>query len=140
MALFEEITLTDSIEIRTSPEKVFDFLVHLVDDKSYRIWHPEDHIAFRWLKGKPWEEGSEVYAEEYIHGKVHKLKFIVTKVVPGKEIEYVPSSRLLRRFFPKNQKKCHAFLALQGLIGLVGLSEPLRKTNSITGYQGSRNT
>ena len=102
MALFEEITLTDSVEIRTTPEKVFDFLIHLVDDKSYRIWHPEDHIAFRWLKGKPWEEGSEVYAEEYVHGKVHKLKFIVTKVVPGKEIEYVPSSRLLRRFFPKN--------------------------------------
>jgi len=54
MALFEEITLTDSIEIRTTPEKVFDFLIHLVDDKSYRIWHPEDHIAFRWLKGKPY--------------------------------------------------------------------------------------
>jgi hypothetical protein len=30
------------------------------------------------------------------------LKFIVTKVVTGKEIEYVPSSRLLRRFFPRN--------------------------------------
>ncbi len=102
MALFEEITLTDSVEIKTTPEKIFDFLVKLVDDESYHIWHPEDHVALRWIKGKPWEEGSEVYAEEYIHGKLHKLKFIVTKVVPNKEIEYVPSSRFLRKFFPKN--------------------------------------
>jgi hypothetical protein len=102
VALFEEITLTDSIEIKTTPEKVFNFLIHITDDKSYRIWHPEDHIALRWLKGKPWEEGSEVYAEEYIHGKLHKLKFIVTKVVSSKEIEYVPSSWFLRKIFPKN--------------------------------------
>jgi len=102
MALLEDITLTDSVEIKTTPEKIFDFFVQLVDDESYRIWHPEDHVAFRWLKGRPWEESSEVYAEEYIHGKLHKLKFIVTKVVTNREIEYIPSSRFLRRYFPKN--------------------------------------
>ncbi len=102
MALMEEVTLTDSIEIKTTPEKVFDFLVHLVDDESYRAWHPEDHVALRWLKGNPWEEDSVVYAEEYIHGKLHKLKFLVTKVVPDREIQYVPVSRFLRRYFPKN--------------------------------------
>ncbi len=102
MALMEEVTLTDSIEIKTTPEKVFDFLVHLVDDESYRAWHPEDHVALRWLKGNPWEEGSVVYAEEYIHGELHKLKFLVTKVVPNREIQYVPVSRFLRRYFPKN--------------------------------------
>jgi len=102
MALLEDVTLTDSIEIKTTPEKVFDFLVHLVDDESYRAWHPEDHVALRWLKGSLWEEGSVVYAEEYIHGKLHKLKFLVTKVVPNREIEYVPVSRFLRRYFPKN--------------------------------------
>ena len=102
MAIMEERTLTDTIEIRTTCEKVFDFLVHLVDDESYRAWHPEDHVALRWLKGKPWEEGSLVYAEEFIHGKLHKLKFIVTKVVQNREIEYVPASWLLRRYFPKN--------------------------------------
>ena len=102
MALMEDVTLTDSIEIKTTPEKVFDFLVHLVDDESYRAWHPEDHVALRWLKGNPWEEGSVVYAEEYIHGKLHKLKFLVTKVVPNREIQYVPVSRFLRRYFPKN--------------------------------------
>jgi hypothetical protein len=102
MAIMEERSLTDTIEIRTTCEKIFDFLVHLVDDESYRAWHPEDHVALRWLKGKPWEEGSLVYAEEFIHGKLHKLKFIVTKVVQNREIEYVPASWLLRRYFPKN--------------------------------------
>ncbi len=43
-----------------------------------------------------------MYAEEYIHGKLHKLKFVVTRVVPGKIIEYAPVSRLLRIYFPKN--------------------------------------
>ena len=47
MVLLEDITLTDSLEIKATPEKVFDFRVQLVDDESYRIWHPEDHVAFR---------------------------------------------------------------------------------------------
>ena len=36
MALMEEVILTDSIEIKATPEKIFGFLVHLVDDESYR--------------------------------------------------------------------------------------------------------
>jgi hypothetical protein len=34
MALLEEITLTHSIEIRTTPEKIFEFLLHIVDEKK----------------------------------------------------------------------------------------------------------
>ena len=103
MAFREDIVLTDSIEIKTTPEKIFGFITSLVDDESYRAWHQEDHVALRWLKGQPWKEGSVAYAEEYLHGKIHRLKFTVTKVVPNKEIEYAPVSRLIRRFFPKNQ-------------------------------------
>ena len=103
MALLEDVVLTDSIEINTTTEKVFSFITNLVDDESYRTWHIDDHVALRWLKGQPWTEGSVVYAEEYIHGKLHKLKFTVTKVVPNKKIEYVPVSRFLRRYFPKNE-------------------------------------
>jgi hypothetical protein len=33
---------------------------------------------------------------------LHKLRFVVTKVVPNAEIEYVPASRFLRRYFPRN--------------------------------------
>ena len=102
MTLFEDVTLTDSIEIKTTPEKIFRFLTSLVDDESYRAWHPDDHVSLRWLKGQPWEERSIARAEEYIHGKLHKLKFIVTKVVPNARIEYVPASRFLRRYCPGN--------------------------------------
>ena len=102
MALLEDVTLTDSIEIKTTPEKIFNFLTNLVDDESYRAWHPDDHVALRWIEGQPWEEGSVVYAEEYIHRKLHKLKFVVTKVIPNREIEYAPVSWFLRRYFPKN--------------------------------------
>ncbi|MGD2184497.1 MAG: hypothetical protein PVI71_00155 [Desulfobacterales bacterium] len=103
MAFFEEVVLTDSIKIKTTAQKIFTFLTSIVDDNSYRAWHKEDHVSFRWLKGQPWTEGSVVYAEEYIHGKLHKLKFKITKIVPNKRIEYVPVSRFIRKFFPKNE-------------------------------------
>jgi hypothetical protein len=49
-------------------------LTGIVDDDSYRAWHQKDHVRLRWLEGKPWAEGSVMYAEEYLHGKLHKLK------------------------------------------------------------------
>ena len=83
-------TLTDSIEVKATPEQVFDWLVQRMKDKeSYQAWHPE-HVDVRWIKGEPLREGSILYAEEYLHGKLHKLKFLITKVVPNKEIEYRP--------------------------------------------------
>ena len=102
MALLENVILTESIEIKTTPEEIFDFFAHLVDDERYRTWHPDDHVSLRWIKGKPWEVGSVVYAEEYIHGKLHKLKFVITKVIPNRRIEFAPVSSLLRIYFPKN--------------------------------------
>jgi hypothetical protein len=103
MAFFEDVILTDSIKINTTPEKIFSFLNGIVDDESYRAWHSQDHVRFRWLKGQPWTEGSVVYAEEYIHGKLHKLKFKITRIQPHERIEYTPASRFLRTFFPKNE-------------------------------------
>jgi hypothetical protein len=102
MKLLEDIVLTHSIEIRTTPERIFGFFLQIVDDASYRAWHPQDHVAFRCIKGEPCQEGSVVYAEEYIHGKVHKLKFLIKEVVPNRKIEFVPLARLLRIYFPRN--------------------------------------
>ena len=82
------ITLKDSIEIKAPPEKVFEWLVQRFKDKeSYQAWHP-DHVDIRWIKGKPLEEGSIVYGEEYLHGYLHKLKFRITKIVRNRMIEY----------------------------------------------------
>ena len=103
MAIFEDVVLTDTIEINTTPEKVFHYLTSIVDSEGYQAWHKDDHVTFRFIKGKPWAVGSVMYAEEYIHGKLHKLKFIITKIVPNKKIEYVPISWLLRKYFPKNE-------------------------------------
>ncbi len=100
MALLKDIFLEHSIDIRTTPEKIWEFFLNL--EENYTAWHPQDHVVFKWLKGRPWEEGSVVYAEEIIHGKLHKLKFVVTRVVPKKEVEFSPASRLLRTYFPKN--------------------------------------
>ena len=102
MKMLEDITLKNSIEIKTTPEKIFDFLIHIVDDESYRAWHPDDHVALCWIKGKPWEEGSVAYAEEYIHGKLHKVKFLIAKVIPNRKIEFRPLFWLWRIYFPKN--------------------------------------
>ena len=102
MKLLEDIILTDSIEIHTTPEEIFGFFLQIVDDASYRAWHPEDHVAFRWIKGQPWQEKSVAYAEEYIHGKLHKFKFLIRQVVANRQIELVPLSRLLRIYFPRN--------------------------------------
>lgn len=82
------ITLKDSIEVHATPEKVFEWLVQRFKDKeSYQAWHSE-HVDIRWVKGEPFQEGSIVYAEEYLHGDLHKLKFRITKIVPNRLIEY----------------------------------------------------
>ena len=83
-------TLKDSIEIKATPEKVFEWLLQRFKDKeAYQAWHP-GHVDVRWIKGEPLQEGSIVYAEEYLHGELHKLKLLITKVVPNKEIECKP--------------------------------------------------
>jgi uncharacterized protein YndB with AHSA1/START domain len=82
------ITLKDSIEIKAKPEEVYQWLVQRFASKeTYQAWHP-DHVDIRWIKGEPLQEGSIVYAEEYLHGELHRLKFRIIKVVPDKEIVY----------------------------------------------------
>jgi hypothetical protein len=82
------ITLKDSIEVKATPEKVYAWLIARFKDKeSYQAWHP-DHVDIRWIKGDPFQEGSIIYAEEYLHGDLHKLKFRITKIVPNSLVEY----------------------------------------------------
>lgn len=84
------ITLKNSIEINASAEKVFDQLVkNLSGSESYKLWHPE-HVDLRWIKGEPVREGSILYAEEYLDGNLHKLKYRITRVVPDQLIAFAP--------------------------------------------------
>jgi hypothetical protein len=93
------IVMEDSIEINVPAEKVFEWLTSLRDTETYKTWHP-DHICLRWIKGEPFQEGSVVYAEEYLHGELHKLKFVGIKMIPNRLIEYGLAFPL--SFFSKN--------------------------------------
>lgn len=86
MALFKPLVLKDSIEIKTTPEKIWEFFTNL--EQNYKVWHPEDHIIFKWTKGTPMEPGSTFYAEEYAMGKVKVFKGTVAEVIPNRKIVF----------------------------------------------------
>jgi uncharacterized protein YndB with AHSA1/START domain len=81
----EKMLLKDSIEIKTTPEKIFEWLIHM--DDHYKEWHP-DHVACYWVKGEPAEEGSVLSVEEYVHGDLHNMKFRISTVKTNRRIEY----------------------------------------------------
>ena len=93
MAFIERMTLTDTVEIATTPQKVWEFWVNM--DANYKSWHPEDHILFRWIKGQPLTEGAVAYAEETVGGRLLKGKVTYTEVAP-------PRHFCLRPPFPKS--------------------------------------
>ncbi len=108
MTLFKQSVIKDAIEIKTSPEKIWEFFTNL--EQNYRKWHPEDHVLFRWTKGKPLQEKSTFYAEQYVMGKVKKYKGICAEIVPNRKIVfkfYFPislvSPRVEWRIEPKGQ-------------------------------------
>jgi uncharacterized protein YndB with AHSA1/START domain len=86
MPLFKPLVLTESIEIKTTPGKIWEFFTNL--EKNYKTWHPEDHVIFQWTKGKPMEAGSNFYAEEYVLGKIKKFKGTISEVVPYRKIVF----------------------------------------------------
>ena len=80
------ISLRDSIEIHTTASQVFTWLESM--PREYGAWHP-DHVACKVLHGSVLEVGSEFECEEYLHGKLHSMRFQMTKVVPDKRVEFV---------------------------------------------------
>lgn len=78
-------TLKDSVLINRPPEVVFEWFAHFAE--NYRDWH-KDHVLGKWVKGKNFEKGSVLYAEEYLGGKLEKLSFEITNCVRNELIEY----------------------------------------------------
>ena len=83
--MFEVKTLSDSIEINTSPERVYEWFINI--DQNYKEWHP-DHVKAIWLTENKMKVGSKLYSEEYIHGELHKIKFKCTNIEPNRKIEF----------------------------------------------------
>jgi hypothetical protein len=79
------ISLRDSIEIQTTASRLFAWLAKM--PQEYKAWHP-DHEDFRVLHGSMPQVGSEIECKEYLHGKLHSMRFHMTKVVPDKRIEF----------------------------------------------------
>jgi hypothetical protein len=75
----------DTVEIDTPPERIFEWFCHL--DDNYRSWHP-DHVSCRHVRGHDLQDGAVLYAEEYLHGRLHRLKFRLTEVEAGREFRY----------------------------------------------------
>lgn len=78
------ITIKDSTEIKTNPDKIFNWLKNL--EKHYKEWHP-DHIKWINETGGLYK-GDVVYYEEYLHGKLHKIKSKIIKIEENKKIEF----------------------------------------------------
>ena len=80
------ISFKDCIEIYTTPRRLFKWLERM--PQEYRSWHP-DHVSCQAIHGSMLEVGSEIECQEYLHGKLHTMRFRMTKVVPDKRIEFV---------------------------------------------------
>ena len=85
MVLFKQFISKDSIEIKTTPEKIWNFLKN---PENYTIWHPKDHIKLIWTKGKPFELGSTLYSEQLVFGKVQKYKGQIKEIIPKRKIVF----------------------------------------------------
>ncbi len=86
MEIYKEFILKHSIEIKSPPEKIWNFFYNI--EKNYRIWHPEDHILFKWTKGNPLEVGSTIYSEQSMGGEFAKLKGTCTEIIQNRKIEF----------------------------------------------------
>lgn len=86
MGIFKQVVLKNSIEIKTSSEKIWAFLANI--EKNYKSWHPKEHILFHWTKGKPLEIGSAIYSEEVMNGELLKIKATVVESVPNRKVGF----------------------------------------------------
>ena len=86
MSLFTELALRDSIEIKATPERIWNFFTDL--ERNYKTWHPKDHVLFKWTEGRPMESGSTWYGEEVLGGELRKLRGTIGEVVPNRKIVF----------------------------------------------------
>ncbi len=79
------LILDDTVELRAQPSEVYDWFRNL--PMHYRDWHP-DHVSCRYIKGNPLEVGSVLCIEEYLHGRLHRLRLRLTSIEPNVCIGY----------------------------------------------------
>lgn len=69
------ITLKDSIEIKATPDKLYNWFMDL--DKHFTKWHP-NHTKFEKVTGGT-DVGDIIYFEESVGGILYKIKGVITR-------------------------------------------------------------
>lgn len=82
--LDKHMTLVHEVDINSTPDKIWNFLINI--NENYSAWHPKDHILFQWTKGEPFEVGSAFYAEQFMLGEKIKYNGKITESIPGEKI------------------------------------------------------
>lgn len=94
------ILLRDSIRIDVPPERVWTWLNEL--PAHYREWHPA-HVTCRYAERQRLEVGAVLLVEEYLHGRLHRLRLRATDVVAQRLLCYrAPGIRGAFRLDPAN--------------------------------------
>jgi len=83
--------VTEQTIIKTSPERIWQFLVNLHKDGNYTKWHPQDHIKFTLVEGDLEKVGSIASFEERIGKVIIKGSYKVTQSVSPRYLEYSPT-------------------------------------------------
>ena len=80
--------LSDHIKIKAPAQRIFATLKAIFSsNENYRKWH-EDHVSCHWEGGRPFTKGGNLVVNEYLHGHLHQLRFIVKEIVNGKKLEF----------------------------------------------------
>jgi hypothetical protein len=89
MDLFKKYTIESSVEIKTTPDKIWDFFCNL--ESNYKAWYPEEHQFFYWTKGEPLETNSKFDSLEIVDGHKTRLKGKCTEALKHKRIAFKPA-------------------------------------------------
>jgi hypothetical protein len=79
------IALRHSILIHAPPARVWAWLNEL--PLHYREWHPA-HVACRFDRGDSLQVGAGLCIEEYLHGRLHRLRLRATEVTTNRLMRY----------------------------------------------------
>lgn len=80
------IKITTEVDVKgINGRSLTDFMLNC-DDAAYRKWWPGTHLAFHTLKKFPGDVGNVVFMDEYVGKHRLRMKALVLKADPGKEI------------------------------------------------------
>jgi len=85
MPIFKPLKLSHSIEIKTTHEKIWNFLRN---PDNYTIWHPQDHIRMMWIEGEPFKVRSKFYSEQLVFGKIQKYNGQIKEIIPNRKVVF----------------------------------------------------